>query len=473
MLDLVVRGGTLATAGGVSPADVGVEDGRIVQLGGDMRGREEVDASGLYVLPGGVDVHVHFTDSGISTAADRRPDDFYTGSLAALAGGITTVGNMTFPWPGDTLSSALRRDQEAASRDSAVDFILHPVVRDPAAAIAEIPALAATGHQSIKIFTVLEEFDAQIDAYVEIMRTAARSGVIAMLHCEDGPITRWLGQELINRGCGHPQYYPQSRPDYTESVSVERAVALARATGVEIYIVHLSSAVALDACRRARAGGQSVAVETRPLYLYLTRERFEEPDAARYVGNPPLREARDVAAMWGGLADADIQCVCSDHAPWTLTQKLDPRRNVRTVLPGVADLETLMPMLFSEGVLGGRLSLERFVEVTSTSAARLFGLYPQKGTIALGSDADLVVWDPTTVRTIDGSQMRSMAGYSPYDGWQVRGWPRFTISRGEIVLDGTNLRAERGRGQWLRASRPSADPSTLGPSVPDDPSVSP
>lgn len=456
MLDLVVRRGTVVTGGAISAADIGVEGGRIVQIGGAMRGRDEIDAAGHYVLPGGVDVHVHFTATQPAPASDLRPDDFYTGSLAALAGGITTAGNMTFPWPGDTLASALSRDQEAASRDSAVDFILHPVIRDPAAAVAEIPELVAVGHQSVKIFIVLEEFDAHVDAYVEVMRAAAQSGAIVMMHCEDGPITRWLGRDLISRGLGHPRYYAQSRPDYTESVSVERAIALGRATGAEVYVVHLSSAVALDACRRARAAGQPVHVETRPLYLYLTRERFDEPEPARYVGNPPLREAQDVAAIWAALAAGEIQCVCSDHAPWTLGQKLDPTRDVRTVLPGVADLETLMPMLFSEGVLSGRLSLERFVEVTSTNAARLFGLFPQKGTVAAGSDADLVVWDPNAVRTIDGSQMQSLAGYSPYDGWQVRGWPRYTISRGEVVLDRGTLRAARGRGRWLRGSRTSA-----------------
>jgi dihydropyrimidinase len=195
-------------------------------------------------------------------------------------------------------------------------------------------------------------------------------------------------------------------------------------------------------------------VETRPLYLYLTRERLEEPDGAKYTGAPPLREAADVAAMWAGLASGDIQSVCTDHAPWTLRQKLDPSLTVATVRNGVADLETLMPMLFSAGVRTGRLSLGRFVELTSTNVAKLFGFYPRKGTIAVGSDADLVIWDPDRLRTIDGASMYSRAGYSVYDGRQVQGWPVCTISRGEVVMDDGAVAAERGRGRWVRRGAP-------------------
>jgi dihydropyrimidinase len=199
-------------------------------------------------------------------------------------------------------------------------------------------------------------------------------------------------------------------------------------------------------------------VETRPLYLHLTRERFEEPDAAKYVGAPPLRDQSDRDALWRGLAAGDIDTVCSDHAPWTLADKLDPALDVVTARQGVADLETLMPMLFSEGVVAGRISLDRFVELTSGNAARLFGLHPRKGAIAVGSDADLALWDPKRRTTIDGTRMQSRAGYSVYDGWTVQGWPRFVIRRGQVVLaDGRSL-AQPGQGQCIRrtpaASRP-------------------
>jgi dihydropyrimidinase len=217
--------------------------------------------------------------------------------------------------------------------------------------------------------------------------------------------------------------------------------------------VHLSSAAALAACRRARAQGVPVYVETRPLYLYLTRAVFEQADAAKYVGNPPVRAAADLEAIWHGLWSGEIQTLCSDHAPWSLRQKLDFGLDVGSFRPGVADLETLMPMLYSEGVWGGRVSLSRFVELTSTNTAKLFGMYPQKGTIAVGADADLVVWDAEARRTIDGAAMHSKAGYSVYDGREVRGGPAYTISRGEVVFEEGRVTARRGRGRWVRRNR--------------------
>lgn len=450
--DLVIRGGTVITAAAHGAADVGVRGGKIAQLGGEMRGRTEIDAAGLYVFPGGVDIHVH-----LSQAARPEPgrelwvDDFFTGSQAAIAGGITTIGNMTFQWAGERLREALARDLEAAAHDAAVDFILHPVLTDPTTgAVDEVAGLAAQGHTSLKLFMSRDNFDAEIDGYLRAMRAAAETGLITLMHCEDGGLQRFLKARLAEDGRDGLAHYPESRPIYTESVATERAIALAQATGAPIYVVHLSSAAALARCRAARAEGLRVYVETRPLYLYLTRERFAEPDGPKYTGAPPLREAADVAAIWAGLAGGEIQSVCTDHAPWTLRQKLDPSLTVATVRNGVADLETLMPMLFSEGVRAGRISLARFVELTSTNVAKLFGLYPQKGTIAVGSDADVVIWDPEASRTVDGASMHSRAGYSVYDGRDVRGWPVYTISRGEIVLDRTGVTAARGRGRWLR-----------------------
>ncbi len=462
MLDLVIRGGTVVTAGSMGVADVGVDRETVVQVGGEMRGRREVDAEGRYVLPGGIDIHVH-----LSQPARPEPgqelwvDDFSSGSRAAIAGGITTIGNMTFQWSGETLRDALARDLEAARGGAAVDFVLHPVLTDPTAdVLAEIPGLAEEGHTSLKIFMSRPNFDAEIDGYLDGVRRAARAGMLTLVHAEDGGLQRFLRRRLAEEGRAGIRYYRDSRPVYTEASATDRAISMARATGAPIYVVHLSSAAALEHCRAARADGLRVYVETRPLYLYLTQERFDEADGAKYTGAPPLRERADVDAMWHGLQAGDIDCVGSDHAPWTLRQKLDPGLTVATVRNGVADLETLMPMLFSEGVRKGRLSLGRFVELTSTTPARLFGLYPRKGTIAVGADADLVVWDPDRRRTVDGASMQSKAGYSVYDGWDVQGWPAYTISRGEVVLEEGRIVAGRGRGRWLRRERsPLAQPS--------------
>ncbi|HYN87971.1 MAG TPA: amidohydrolase family protein, partial [Ardenticatenaceae bacterium] len=333
-------------------------------------------------------------------------------------------------------------------------YILHPILTDPTGeSLAQIPELAAEGHTSLKIFLVIDDFDARVDDYLHAMRLAARSGTLTMLHCEDGALIRCVCRELLEQGRGAPRFWPDSRPVYTEVAATERAIAMARSVGAPIYIVHLSSAEALASCRRARAEGLPVYVETRPLYLYLTREVFEEADAAKYVGAPPLRGEGDLRALWHGLWSGDIQCLCTDHAPWSLRQKLDPTLDITTARQGVADLETLMPMLYSEGVRTGRISLSRFVELTCTNTAKLFGMYPRKGTIAAGSDADLVIWDPEARRTIDGATMQSGADYSVYDGRDVQGWPVYTISRGEIVLEEGEVTARPGRGRWVRRER--------------------
>jgi dihydropyrimidinase len=469
--DLVVRGGTIVTPGHREVADIGVRDGRIAQLGGDMTAVEEVDAAGLLVLPGGIDAHVHLVSRALATVQAREAgpqephwvDDFWTGSLAAFAGGITTFGNMTFPQAGESMTAALARDADGARAEAAADWFLHPVLDGLGdTTVAEIEGIAAAGHTSLKIFLTDPRFAAGTPGLAEAIAAAGRAGALTLVHCEDAGILQRTGRELIESGHGAVAYFPDARPVSAEVAAVDQAVGLARETGAPVYVVHLSSAAALDRCRQARAAGLPVFVETRPLYLHLTRERFAEPDAAKYVGAPPLRDQSDRDALWRGLATSEVDTVCSDHAPWTLGAKLDPALDVVTARQGVADLETLMPMLFSEGVLTGRISLDRFVELTSASAARLFGLYPRKGVLAVGADADLGLWDADERRIIDGSAMQSRAGYSVYDGFRVQGWPRFVLRRGQLVLADGSYRVQPGAGRWVSRG-PTGRPPALSP----------
>jgi len=459
--DLVVRGATVVSPGRQEVADIGVRDGRIAQVGGAMTGREEIAADGLLALPGGVDAHVHLMYLGLlgqlreaGEFDEDEPgwvDDFWTGSLAAIGGGITTIGNMTFPLPGETPRDAVAREMAGAAPEAAVDWFLHPVLTDLAAAAdAEIAALAADGHTSVKIFLTVPQIAADEAGLRAALGAAREAGSLTLIHCEAAGLLEQCGDDLIAHGRGALQNFPEARPVTAEVEAVDQAVALATATGAPVYIVHLSSAAALDRARTARSGGTGVHVETRPLYLHLTRERFTQPDAGKYVGAPPLREQADRDALWAGLAAGDVDTVCSDHAPWLLADKLDPALNVVTARQGVADLETLMPMLFSEGVVTGRISLDQFVDLTSANAARLFGLYPRKGVIAVGSDADLALWDPQERRTVDGARMRSRADYSVYDGWDVQGWPRIVVQRGQVLLADGEIIARPGQGQWLR-----------------------
>jgi dihydropyrimidinase len=459
--DLVVRGATVVSPGRQEAADIGVRDGRIAQVGGGMTGREEIAADGLLALPGGVDAHVHLMYQGLLAQLreagefdEDEPgwvDDFWTGSLAAIGGGITTIGNMTFPLPGETPRDAVAREMAGAAPEAAVDWFLHPVLNDfAAAADGGIAALAADGHSSVKIFLTMPWVAADEPGLRAALAAAREAGSLTLLHCEAAGLLEQCGDDLIAHGRGALQNFPEARPVTAEVEAVDQAVALSTATGAPVYIVHLSSAAALDRARTARSGGIGVHVETRPLYLHLTRERFAQPDAGKYVGAPPLREQADRDALWAGLAAGDVDTVCSDHAPWLLADKLDPSLNVVTARQGVADLETLMPMLFSEGVVTGRISLDQFVDLTSANAARLFGLYPRKGVIAVGSDADLALWDPEERRTVDGARMRSRADYSVYDGWDVQGWPSIVIQRGQVLLADGEIIARPGQGQWLR-----------------------
>ncbi len=447
-MQLVIRGGTVVTAGGSARMDVGIDGEEIVQLGGTMRGDDEIDASGRYVLPGGVDPHVHLTPPSNLPGERNWVDDFESGTRAALAGGITTVGNITFPYPGTTMAGALERDDNVARATALTDYFLHPVLRDTNDDnIAEIEGLIDAGHSSIKIFLSFRRFDRNVEQYLDAMRRCGRAGGIALLHCEDAAVMDCCAADLRATGRTHPRHYPDSRSVQSEAVATARAVAFAESSGCPTYVVHLAAEAALAACRQGRQHGLPVYVETRPLYLHLTAERFDEPDGAKYAGAPPLRSAQDRAALWAGLRFGDVDVLATDHAPWRLADKLDPERDAISLRQGVADLETSLPMLWSEGVHRGRITPERFVAVTATNPARLFGLSPRKGTIAVGADADLVVFDPDETRVVDGATMHSNADYSPYDGWEVTGWPAVTISRGEVVAVGTDVRAAPGRGR--------------------------
>jgi dihydropyrimidinase len=450
-LDLAIRGGQLVTASDTFVADLGIDAGRIVQVGGTFEAAREIDAAGKLVLPGGVDAHVHLSQS--SAREPNEPawvDDFLSGSRAALAGGVTTVGNMSFPLPDELPLGKLERETALAQQQTIADVFLHPVLGTAnAATLAEIPRLLEHGCSSIKIFLPSPSFDAYSRGNLEAIRLAGAHGLISMLHCEDFAVLEHAAARLVEAGQTALRYFSESRPVLAEVVATQRAVAFAEATGAPVYIVHLSSARALEVCTEARARGVPVFVETRPLYLHLTSERFLEDDHPKYVGQPPLRSPADRDALWAALSGGQIQTVCTDHAPWSLAAKLDPSLSISRLRPGVENLQTLLPMLYSEGVRRGRISLQRLVQVTSTNAARLFGLHPRKGSLAVGSDADVVIFDPELTRTIDGAMLESNADYSVYGGWQVTGWPVVSIRRGEIVYQDGQILGQPGTGHVL------------------------
>lgn len=453
-MDLVLRNANVVTAGGRSFVDVGIANGRIVQLGGQMSANRELDAAGRFVTPGGIDAHVHLTPPSRRTKEVVWSDDFCSGTRAAAVGGITTVGNMSFPESDETIADGIQRDIGEAESLSLVDFFLHPVVLRPTTENLNcIGPLHQAGHTSIKFFMSYGNFDRRLPEFLEAMKMTREAGGIAMIHCEDAAIIACCCAALRKLGKTHHSHYPEARPAFSEVVSTQRVVAFAEATDCPVYVVHLASARALLACQDGRNRGLPVYVETRPIYLHLTSELFRMPDGAKYAGAPPLRDRSDVDALWAGLQFGSIDTIASDHAPWRLQEKLDPAFDATNLRQGVADLETSLPMLFSAGVRTGRLSLEQFVAVTSTNPAKLFGLYPRKGTIAVGSDADMVVWNYDEVRVVDGSQMQSRCDYTPYDGFEVTGWPKWTFSRGDVIVEDGEVIGEQGRGRLAQRGR--------------------
>jgi dihydropyrimidinase len=441
--EILILGGRVANATEVREADVRIVGEKIVEVGPKLSPGADariIDAAGRILVPGGIDPHTHL--------GEPWADDLVSGSKAALAGGITIVGTFANTRRDESVAAAVERLAASVRTQAIADVFLHGQTWPPVA--DAIPQLAARGQPSFKVFVSRSDFDTQLDPLLNTLVAARSAGVVTLFHCEDASLLEAAAKKLEAAGRTSLNAYAESRPVAAEILATERAIALCERTRAPIYIVHLSSASALEACRKARAAGLPLFVETRPLYLHLTKERMEGPEGPLYVGMPPLRTPEDLAALWRGLADGTIDVLATDHAPWMRAQKLDSAMStIRRFRAGVSDLPYMLPMYFSEGVGKRGMSLERFVATTSTNAARIFGLYPRKGVIRAGADADIVIWDPKLDRKISAQNAFSKADYSVYEGWPVTGWPVVTIRRGEIVFEEERITAIEGSGTLL------------------------
>jgi len=445
VISLAIRGGTVVTSEGERRADIAIDGERISAIGDvpSMASRE-IDARGKLVIPGCVDLHTHLA----STPTFTPLDDFEHGTRAAIAGGVTTVVSMVYQEDG-SLRRGIERGMREAER-SLADFAFHVVVTDPSeSARAEIRGLVRDGHAGLKVFMVSPRFVERRDDYRLLLRAASEAGAVVAIHPEDHAIVAARTAELHASARTGVEHFPASRPVEAEVKAVHEAIDLAEETAAAIYLVHLSSRLALDALRDGKRRGVRVFGETRPLYLYLTRAQFDRPDAALWVGQPPLREPDDVDAVWAALADGTLDTVGTDHIPHTRAAKLAPGLTFDKIPPGVSNLETLLPMLYSEGVRKGRLTLARLVDVLAAAPARIAGMYPRKGALAVGSDADIVVFDPDARRTIRAVDLHSACDYDPYEGWEVTGWPEVVVSRGEAVFERGAITGRHGRGRLV------------------------
>ncbi|MGB0542307.1 MAG: dihydropyrimidinase [Longimicrobiales bacterium] len=454
---LLIRGGTVVTATGRSQADVLVRDGRIEAVGRGL-GEDDstvdrvIEAAGHWVMPGGIDTHTHLAHPigrlGVNTA-----DDFYTGTVAGAFGGVTTIIDFGLQDQGGTLHDARDHRLGVIDPDAVIDFGFHLIVTDVNdGVLAEMGDLIRSGFPSFKVYMTYGDKKIGDDDLILLLEVAGEHGGLIYAHCENDCAVTHLIERHLAEGKTGPAYHATSRPPAVEAEATNRAIMLAELSGAPICIAHVTSSGAAQHVAEARARGAAVAAETCPQYLVLDSSVYDPGagcEVAKFVCSPPMREHSHVDALWDALADGSIQQVSSDHAPFRYEgQKTGGCDDFTQIPNGLPGIETRLPIVFTEGVATGRLSPERFVELTATAPARIFGLVT-KGRIEPGADADLIVVDPEREVEITADVLHSDIDYSPYEGMMLRGFPTWTIARGDVIIDDGELVAERGRGRLV------------------------
>jgi dihydropyrimidinase len=457
--DLAITGGTVVLPEGPARMTLGIRDGLIAAIDpGPLPARKTLDATGRLVLPGGVDSHCHMDQQpweGRSTA-----DDFRTGTLSALCGGNTTVIPFAMQMRGQSLREVVDDYHERAGPKAHIDYGFHLVVGDPTPKVLtkELPELIEAGCTSIKIFLTYEGLKLDDYEVLTVLDLARREGVLAMVHAENDACVRWLTDRLLERNKTALRYHVTARSDIGEREAAFRAISFSQLTETPILIAHVSSGPVVEEIRRAQAAGLRVFAETCPQYLFLSAEDIDTPDlsGAKCVCTPPPRDKANQPAMWRGVLDGTLTVFSSDHSPWNYVDKISEGPNTPfTRIPnGIPGIETRLPLLFSAIRSDARMTLNEFVTFTTTTPAKLYGLYPKKGVIAVGSDADLAIWDPDRLVTITNDMLHHAVDHTPYEGMQVKGWPVVTISRGDVVYADGKVTSEAGRGRFLPCARP-------------------
>jgi dihydropyrimidinase len=470
--DLVIRNGTVATAADTAQCDVGIADGTIVALGRGLgAAAREIDAAGKLVLPGAVDSHCHIEQR--SSAGVICADDFYSATVSAAFGGTTTVIPFAAQHRGQSLRQVVADYHAAALPKAVIDYAFHLIITDPSEHVLgqELPALIRDGYTSFKVYMTYDLLRLNDRQMLDIMALARREGAFMMVHAENHDMISWLADRLLAHGLSTPRYHAVSHTRIAEGEATNRAVALAELLDVPILIVHVSAIEAIQVIRDAQTKGLKIYGETCPQYLFLTADDISmDLEGTKFCCSPPPRDKAAQEAVWRGLANGTFQVFSSDHAPYRYDETGKLPKGAQTTFKdtanGVPGIELRVPLLFSEGVQKGRLDLNRFVALTATNAARLYGLYPKKGTIAVGSDADLAIWDPDREVAVTWSMLHDNVGYTPYEGMHLKGWPVTVLSRGRTVIDGEKLAAERGSGQFLPCAL-SAAARPLGRATPE------
>lgn len=455
--------GQIATAEGVFPADLLIEGEKIAQIGLNLPqvGHTLINIEGKYLLPGGVDVHTHFA---LPVSGTTSSDDFTTGGIAAAFGGTTTHLDFAIQSKGESLRAALDQWQAKAYRKAVIDYSLHMTITDLThAAEVEIPLLLEAGIPSLKLLMAYKG-SVQVDdeTLFRVMQIAAHHNMLVMTHCENGDTIYTLQQQALKNGHVAPIHHALTRPAALEAEATQRAIALAEVAGCKLYVVHITCAGALEAVYRARRRGLPVMGETCVQYLFLTESALDQPDfeGAKYVCSPPLRTANDNIALWQALREGTLQVLSTDHCPFWFEGGVDGRsagkelgRAAFTKIPnGVPSVEERLKLTWHYGVNAHRIDIPRFVAINCTNPARIFNLYPRKGALIPGADADVVVWNPHKSGQISAAQHHMQVDYSIFEGYPVLGLPETVFLRGQKIVDGDTWLGTTGSGQFLPRS---------------------
>jgi dihydropyrimidinase len=470
--DRTVRNGTIVTSTETLRADIGIVDGRIAAIApGLAPGTDDIDAHGRLVLPGGVDSHCHveqLSSNGVMTA-----DDYHSATVSAAFGGTTTIVSFAAQHRGMSLPKVVADYHACAGPKAVIDYAFHLIVSDPTeqALGHDLPKLIREGYTSFKVYMTYDMLKLDDGQMLDVLELAGREGALVMVHAENHDMIKWIAKRLLANGHTAPKFHAVSHDPLAESEATNRVIQLSRLLDAPVLVVHVSGIGAIGAIRAAQALGAPVFAETCPQYLFLTASDIDRPGlaGAMYCCSPPPRDEASQEAVWEGLADGTFQVFSSDHAPYRYdaSGKL-PKGDATTfkdMANGVPGIELRLPLLFSEGVLKGRISMNRFVELTATRHARMYGFADRKGDIAIGLDADLAIWDTERETTITAAALHDKVGYTPYEGRRIRGWPTTVLSRGRpVVVDGT-LHAERGSGRFLARGMPGPVAAARAPSA--------
>lgn len=469
--DLVIRGGTVGTASGVFAADVAIRGEAIAAIGLDLpAGAREIDATGKFVLPGGIDSHAHVEQ--VSAGGLLNADSFESATTSAAFGGTTTLISFAAQHRGLDLRKVVDDYAALARRGALIDYAFHMIVANPDRKTIEqdLPELIREGHASIKVFMTYDLIKVDDEPLLDLLLTARENRALVCVHAENHGMISWMGKKLVERGYIAPKYHAISHPRGSEAEAFTRLIAQAALIGQPIMIFHVSTAEGAAVIRQARGQGLKVFAETCPQYLFLTRHDLDKPglEGAKWMCSPPPREVADQEALWQALALGDIQTVSSDHAPYRFdeTGKLSagPNPNFKQIANGLPGLEVRLPLLFDALVSKGRpefagRGIEAFVQLTATAPAALYNL-PRKGALQPGFDADIAIWDPQRAVTLSDEAMHDSTGFTPFAGRTVKGWPERVLLRGREIVADAALKAAPGSGKWLgRKGGPAAEPT--------------